>query len=202
MHWKSAFIAVLASSGASLGAGAALAAPDTYIGQIVAVGENFCPDQFMQANGQVLQISSNTALFSLIGCNYGGNCQTTFALPDLRGRTTTHVGTGPGLPTVTQGEYFGAPSHSLTTSEMPAHNHRLVGAVDGGGQYNSPGGHALPTYTDPNIDVYANDPPEPGVQLNAAVVSPTGSGQPFSLYQPTLGVTMCIAVEGLYPPRN
>lgn len=202
MHWKFAFIASVAASATCLGAGDAQAAPDPYIGQIVAVGENYCPRGFMPANGQLLAINSNTSLFSLIGCNYGGDCRTTFALPDLRGRTMTHIGTGPGLPSVDQGEYFGAASHSLATTEMPAHNHRLVGAVDGGGQYNSPGGHTLPTYTDPNIDVYADDPPEPQVVLNSAAVSPSGSGQPFSLYQPTLGVTMCIAVEGLFPPRN
>ena len=178
MPMKPVKTAALACGFALLAGASAYAAPDSYIGQIVAVGENYCPNQFMRANGQLLPISSNTALFSVIGCTYGG------------------------LPPVARGEALGAPTHTLTVNELPAHNHQRVGAVDGGGQFNSPAGHALPTYTDPTIDVYADDPPETSVQLNASVMGRSGGNQDFSLYQPTIVINYCIAVQGLYPPRS
>ena len=202
MPMKPVKTAALACGFALLAGASAYAAPDSYIGQIVAVGENYCPNQFMRTDGQLLAISSNTALFSVIGCTYGGDCQTTFALPDLRGRAMAHSGNGAGLPPVARGEALGAPTHTLTVNELPAHNHQLVGAVDGGGQFNSPAGHALPTYTDPTIDVYADDPPETSVQLNASVMGHSGGSQDFSLYQPTIVINYCIAVQGLYPPRS
>src|ERR1044072_7080771 len=101
-------------------------ASDMYLGQLMMVGFNFCPRGWTEADGQILAISTNSALFSLYGTTYGGNGQTTFALPDLRGRVPAHVGQGPGLAPVTQGQVMGADSTTLTLSQMPMHNHLLM----------------------------------------------------------------------------
>ena len=94
---------------------------EPFIGQIQAFGFNFAPQGWAQCNGQLLSIAQNTALFSLLGTMYGGNGQTTFGLPDLRGRFPLHMGQGPGLPFYTQGEIGGTPSITLLTQNLPAY---------------------------------------------------------------------------------
>src|SRR5215213_5859350 len=100
---------------------------DPYIGEIRMFAGNFAPRGWALCNGQLLSISQNTALFSLLGTMYGGNGQTTFALPDLRGRVPLHFGQGPGLSNYVEGEVGGTETVTLTTGEMPSHNHGANG---------------------------------------------------------------------------
>ena len=113
---------------------AAALAQDNFLGEIRWVGFNFAPVGWAKCDGQLLSISQNTALFALLGTTYGGNGQTTFALPDFRGRTMVHQGQGPGLSDRVQGEQGGTESHTLTITEMPAHSH-------GGGLHS----HSIPS---------------------------------------------------------
>src|SRR5687768_7076897 len=99
---------------------------EPFIGQIILFGGNFAIRGYALCNGQLLSIAQNTALFSILGTTYGGNGQTTFALPDLRGRAPLHWGQGPGLPNVSLGEVGGSTTQTLTVNQMPAHSH-LVG---------------------------------------------------------------------------
>ena len=101
------------------------AAQDAFLGEIRWVAFNFAPQGWAECNGQLLPIAQNTALFALVGTMYGGNGQTTFALPDMRGRVMMHVGQGPGLSNRDQGEVGGAEVRSLTVNEIPAHDHAL-----------------------------------------------------------------------------
>ena len=101
------------------------AQPEPFLGQLMLVGFTFCPRGWANANGQLLEISTNTALFSLLGTTYGGNGRTTFGLPDLRGRVPVHVGTGPGLSAYRQGQRSGQETVTLTAAEMPAHRHTV-----------------------------------------------------------------------------
>jgi microcystin-dependent protein len=180
--------------------GSALAGPEPYIGQIVGVGENFCPRGYMSAAGQTLQVSSNTALFSLIGCQYGGDCRTTFALPDLRGRAMISAGSGPGLPTYSEGERGGNTATTITRTQMPAHSHNLVGSTNSG-TFDTPAGHALPTYPNPAAEAYADQPPGTATLL-AGVVTNTGLGQAINIVQPSIAINYCIATIGVFPPRS
>jgi microcystin-dependent protein len=97
----------------------AIAQAEPFLAQLMLTGANFCPNGWARADGQILSIAQNTALFALLGTNYGGDGQTTFALPDLRGRAPIHEGQGPGLSDRTLGETGGAESVTLTTAELP-----------------------------------------------------------------------------------
>src|SRR5688500_15190919 len=102
------------------------------IGEIRLFAGNFAPRSWAFCSGQILSIAQNTALFSILGTTYGGNGQTTFALPDLRGRVPLSPGQGPGLPNYTLGQMSGETTHTLTQSEMPTHNHTAAAASAGG----------------------------------------------------------------------
>src|SRR6476660_4017904 len=102
------------------------------IAEIRLFAGNFAPRSWAFCAGQILSIAQNTALFALLGTTYGGNGQTTFALPDFRGRIAVGTGSGPGLPIMDLGEVAGEPTHTLITTEMPAHNHTVaIGAYNG-----------------------------------------------------------------------
>jgi microcystin-dependent protein len=101
-------------------------ASDPFLAEIMIFGGNFAPRGWAFCDGQIMSIAQNTALFSLLGTTFGGNGQTTFALPDLRGRVPLHAGSGPGLSNYSLGEMGGQQSVTLTTSQMPAHNHPVV----------------------------------------------------------------------------
>lgn len=106
---------------------------EPFIGQMLAVGFNFAPRGWMFAQGQIIGIAQNTAMFSLLGVTFGGNGQTTFGLPDTRGRTLVGQGSGPGLPTIVMGEMAGTPTTTLNITQMPAHNHSAIFTPSGGG---------------------------------------------------------------------
>src|ERR1044071_2006586 len=121
-----------------------------FLGEIKIISWNYAPKGWAFCNGQFLPINQNQALFSLLGTTYGGNGQTTFALPDFRGRVPIHFGQGPGLPTFDLGQVSGEPSHTLINSEMPGHNHTFtIPAVSSAGTTNTPGaGTSLATLVD------------------------------------------------------
>lgn len=188
---------------------------DEFIAIIKMFGGTFAPRGWAFCNGQILSIAQNTALFSLLGTTYGGNGQTTFALPDLRGRVPVHAGNGqagPGLPAVQLGQVSGSPTHTMIITEMPMHNHPFQGsqgASTGDGNDTQPGGNlpAIATVNVSNTD-YQVTSYRSGAQPDAQLAGLTGTvgiaggSQPFSIMQPYLGVNFIICLEGIFPSRN
>ena len=164
-----------------------------FLGEIRAFGFNFAPRGWARCDGQILPIAQNTALFSLLGTQYGGDGQTTFALPDLRGRVPMHQGQGPGLSEKIIGEQAGVEAVTLIASQMPAHAH-LQPASSGDQDTNRPG-NAVPA----RGGVYAESPD------GETFMDPTtqsGGSQPHDNMPPYLVLNYCIALEGIYPSRN
>lgn len=170
-----------------------------FIAGIVLFAGNFSPRGWAFCQGQILPIAQYTALFSLLGTTFGGNGQTTFALPDLRGRVPIHPGQGPGLSNYILGQQGGTETHTLTIDEMPAHNH-TVGAHGGGkgSATTDDPTNAVPGDTNANIYVVAN----PTITMRANMIGTTGGGQAFSIVQPYLAINYIIALEGIFPVRN
>ena len=175
---------------------------EPFLGMIIIVPYNFAPRGWAFCNGQILPIAQNTALFSLLGTAFGGNGQTTFALPDLRGRVSNSSGQGPGLSSYDLGQVGGTESETMTINQMPAHNH-MVTCLKGDPTTAKPAGNVLanlviePAPTNQNI--YAVS----GSDLMApTMITNTGGSQPFSLLQPYLTLNYCIALEGIFPSRN
>ncbi|KRC28727.1 phage tail protein [Acidovorax sp. Root219] len=167
---------------------------DPFIGEIRMCGFNFAPRGWALCNGQILSIAQNSALFSLLGTTYGGNGQTTFALPDLRGRRTIGMGTGAGSNYV-WGQVGGAETHELTLLELAPHNHTLMASSASGDQA-SPGGNALAASTvDSPYSTSSN-----GTQ--ATLVSSGGGSSPHENRPPFLVVNFAIALQGIFPSRN
>jgi len=170
---------------------------EPYIGQIQIFGFNFPPRGWAHCDGQLLPISQNTALFSLLGTIYGGDGQTTFGLPDLRGRAAMHFGNGPGLPDYQLGQKPGVLDHQLNVANLPAHSHD-VRAVDGNADSVFPNNGMLSITRE---DTYRSSGGDL-VNLNSSSVGDTGIGEPFSSLQPSLVLNWCIALVGIFPPRN
>ena len=179
---------------------------EPFLGQLMCVGFNFAPQGWALCQGQLLSIAQNTALFSLLGTTYGGDGQTTFALPDLRGRTPIGIGTGPGLQTINWGEIGGSNNTTLSISNMPAHNHGLnvsnanasQTAAAGGSSIATPGTLSGRTFT----ATYGFNTTTPNTTLNAASIGNAGGGVPFNNMQPFLGMYWIIAMVGIYPSRS
>ncbi len=170
-------------------------------------GGNFCPRGFAYADGQLLSIAQNQALFSILGTTYGGDGRTTFALPDFRGRAALNRGTGPGLQTKQLGQLGGAQTKTLTIDEMPSHNHLVNGGNNqvGFGNRTAPGTDFLgvPSYNAPDnpaedLAIYVD---EANVKFDPRMVDPAGGNQPFSIENPYLAVSVCIALNGIFPSR-
>jgi microcystin-dependent protein len=189
---------------------------DPFIGEIMLVPYNFAPRGWAFCNGQILSIAQNTALFSLLGTTYGGNGQTTFALPDLRGRVPVSSGQGPGLSSYTLGQAGGTENVTLLTTQMPAHTHVMtLGTLAATARArNASGNSASPVGTVPAAEAagvtatYSNLSPDASMASGAIALSgvPTagvaGSSQPFPIIQPYLTLNFCIALEGIFPSRN
>ena len=166
---------------------------EPFLGQLMLVPYNFAPRGWALCNGQILSIAQNTALFSLLGTTYGGNGQTTFALPDLRGRVPVSAGQGPGLSNYNLGEVAGVESVTLNMNQMPAHTHTI--ACNSG---------------DPNDSSPANTVPSGGGSYNTAAnatmsqgtASVAGGSQPHENRHPYLVLNWIIALEGIFPSRN
>jgi microcystin-dependent protein len=168
---------------------------------------NFAPRGWFFCQGQLLPIAQWTALFSLVGTTYGGNGQTTFGLPDFRGRVAVGTGNGPGLPSITLGEVSGTNTTTLLSINLPVHNHQVTGSItmqaasDG-----TLGSDATGRYIGPG-SFYAT-PASPGDLVGMAPIplnlptSVAGANQPVSIMQPYLGMNYIICSEGIYPSRN
>lgn len=170
---------------------------EPYIGQITTFPYNFPPNHWAFCDGQILSIAQNTALFSLLGTVYGGNGQTTFALPDLRGRAMVHPGQGAGLSVISQGEQGGTITQTMLTTNMPAHTHTVSVAVS-----TEAGEEGLPTnYIASNSNAFITGS-TPGSVLGGVTSQPAGQGLPFSIANPYLGLNCCIALQGIFPSRN
>jgi microcystin-dependent protein len=169
---------------------------EAFIGEIRMFSFNFAPRDWAKCDGQLLSINQNQALFSLLGTTYGGNGQTTFALPDLRGRTPIHTGQGPGLSPRVLGQVYGEEAHTLTVNEMPAHLHTLQAAAAPtdkmpAGALIAQGGAKLFRSGAP-IDV----------TLAPAALATSGSSQSHPNMQPYAVVNFAICLFGLFPSRN
>ncbi|MGX5697340.1 phage tail protein [Agromyces soli] len=172
-----------------------------YVGEIRTVGFNFAPQGWALCEGQLMPISQNTALFSLLGTSYGGDGKSTFALPDLRGAFAIGQGDGEGLSPRWIGEQGGASAVTLITSEMPAHIH-AANAVAAPGSTGSPVGAvwAEPRYGRSARPAYSADPA--GVELRADALSVGGGDLPHNNMPPYLGMYFIIALQGVFPPRS
>lgn len=172
---------------------------DPFIGEIMIFAGNFAPNGWAVCDGQLLPINQNTALFSLLGTMYGGDGQTTFALPDLRGRVPLHAGfsAGPGLPPYVQGQMGGETNHTLLPSELPAHTHTVFADTNNGTQSNPDG--AFPARNPAGIPAYGGGAT---AQMAPGTIQGGGSNLPHNNMQPYLGLNFCIALYGIYPPRS
>jgi microcystin-dependent protein len=160
-----------------------------YVGEIRMFGGNFAPAGWMFCEGQLLPISENETLFNLIGTTYGGDGQSTFALPDLRGRLPMHQGNGTVLA-----ETGGVEQVTLSTQQIPIHTHPFLASAVSGTAI-SPFGN-LPANT-LNIQLYINQPPD--ANMNANAIGPTGGSQPHNNFQPYLCVNFIISLFGIFP---
>jgi len=174
---------------------------EPYLASIAMFGGNFAPRGWALCNGQLMSIAQNTALFSLLGTTFGGDGQTTFALPDLRSRAPVGQGQGPGLSNISLGEAAGAENVTLTTANMPVHNHTL-GCDNTGTTALTPAGNVPGVSDDRNAAVNIYSANAPSAFMNPATIGNTGGSQPFPIRNPYLGINFIIATEGIYPSRN
>ena len=164
-----------------------------YLGEIRMFAGNFAPVGWMFCDGQLLPISENDQLFNLLGTTYGGDGETTFALPDLRGRIPLHQGNG-----FTLAETGGVEEVTLTINQIPTHNHSLV-ASSASGTGTNPGGNLL-AQTAGALQPYLADAPT--LNMNAQAVAPTGGSQPHTNFQPYLCINFIISLFGIYPSQS
>lgn len=191
---------------------------DPFIGEIVLFAGNFAPRTWALCNGQLLAISSNPALFSILGTTYGGDGRTTFALPDLRGRTPVHPGHGPGLSDYYLGQRGGTERVTLTLSQMPSHSHiantsnltSVIGASTADATLQTPEAGAVlakaATDLGDAVNLYASGTPtvalSGGIASGSVTVVNNGGSQYHTNIQPFLGINYIIALQGIFPSRN
>ena len=173
---------------------------DPFVAEIRIFPFNFAPKGWAWCDGQLLPLSQNTALFSLLGTTYGGNGKSNFALPDLQGRIPMHPGQGPGLSLHDLGETGGSETVTLLESEIPAHSHAQMASIEDGVQgsltsgttlSNSVGGMLYQTNAGANL-----------VGMNPNALAPAGGDAPHNNLQPYLTFYFCIALQGVFPPRT
>ncbi|MGH3711972.1 MAG: phage tail protein [Micromonosporaceae bacterium] len=169
---------------------------DPFVAEIFMMGCNFAPRGFAFCNGQVLPISQNTALFALLGTQYGGDGKTTFALPNLQGRAPMHQGQGPGLTLRGVGENGGSSAVTLTESELPAHDHAALARTGAG----------LPVQNSPENKNWAATAERPygtpsTVAMSPQAIATTGGGVPHNNLSPYLALNFVIALQGVFPSR-
>lgn len=169
---------------------------EPFLGEIMLVPYNFAPRGWAFCQGQILSIAQNTALFSLLGTTFGGNGQTTFALPDLRGRCAVSAGQGPGLSPYDLGEVTGTETVTLNVQQLPPHPH-TVAAVDDDATVGIPAA-ALPA----NIAAKGYSKAAANTTMSPTMIGGGGGNQPHPNIQPLLCLNYCIALEGIFPSRN
>lgn len=170
---------------------------DPFVAEIRMFPGNFAPTGWAFCNGQLLPISQNTALFSLLGTTYGGNGKTTFALPDLQGRAPMHPGQGLGLSLHDLGESAGDETVTLTEAEMPSHNH-TASCSSANANSQTPTGNVWAKEVGVALEYAATS----NAQMAATAIGPVGASQPHNNTQPFLTVNFIIALQGVFPPRS
>jgi microcystin-dependent protein len=169
---------------------------DPYIGEIRIFGGNFAPQGWAFCYGQLMPIAENDALFTLIGTTYGGDGQSTFALPNLSGRVPIHQGQGPGLTNRIIGEASGSETVTLGTNQMPFHSHVTLAASAGGNQPGPGGGvWAAASSLNPYATVAAD------TNMNSSTIAPAGNSQPHENRMPYLAISFIISLFGIYPSQ-
>ena len=172
---------------------------EPFLAEVRIVGFNFAPRGWAFCDGQILPINQNQSLYSLLGTTYGGDGRTSFALPDLRGRTPIHVGRSNGGEHHTLGQKSGQETHTLAANEMPQHGHLFHGIDEpSGGRTDQPMGHFLAKSAS---DLYSTEATGL-VNLGAGTTLNVGGGQAHDNMQPYLTLNYCIALQGLFPSRN
>ncbi len=188
---------------------------EPFLAQIALFGFNFAPKGWAFCQGQLMPISQNTALFSLLGTIYGGDGKSNFALPNLQGRVPLHFGQGPGLSSYNQGQTAGSDVITLLPTQIPAHTHAMTGALTATAKCkNGLGNAATPVANVPASEAagttatYSNLAPNATMKAGAIAISgslgelPPGNGQPHPNLQPYLTMSYCIALQGVFPPRS
>lgn len=171
---------------------------DPFVAEIRIFPFNFAPKGWAWCDGQLLPLSQNTALFSLLGTTYGGNGKSNFALPDLQGRVPMQPGQGPGLSLHDLGESAGSETVSLLESEIPSHSHTLNADAIDPGDTNAPNPNASLALSSGGT-LYQSSP---NTQMAGDVLTVTGGDQPHNNMQPYLTFYFCIAMQGVFPPRT
>ena len=172
---------------------------DPFVAEIRIFPFNFPPKGWAFCDGQILPLSQNTALFSLLGTTYGGNGKSNFALPDMQGNAPMHPGQGPGLSLHDLGETGGSETVALLESEIPSHSHSLMGNA-------TTATKSLPTGNSfargASMTPYLAPAGAPLVSMSGSAISPAGGDQPHNNMQPYLTLNFCIALQGVYLPRT
>ncbi len=174
---------------------------DPFVAEIRIFPFNFSPKGWAFCDGQILAISQNTALFSLLGTTYGGDGKATFALPNMQGNAPMQPGQGPGLSLHDLGETGGSDTVSLLESEIPSHSHALMAAVNPA-LLSTPSPTAGLAHSRSVEAYYTSTSAPPLVALSDNTVAPAGGDQPHNNMQPYLTLNFCIALQGVYPPRT
>lgn len=172
---------------------------DPYIGEIRMFAGNYAPQGWALCDGTLMSVSENDALFALIGTTYGGDGQTTFALPDMRGRLPLHQGTGPGLTTRVMGQMFGSEEVTLLQTQMPSHAHPLV--VSTLDAVTSEVSNALPA-GQPGDTLYLSNPSVPAASMSNRTLQTAGGSQPHDNTMPFVCVNFIISLFGIFPSQN
>jgi microcystin-dependent protein len=197
MKFKMVLQGALVAGSLITGVSTVNAGSDPLIGEVQWFAGNFAPRGWALCDGQLLQINSNIALFSILGTTYGGDGRTTFALPDVRGRVLIHAGNGPGLSSRRLGERRGTETETLATNEMPSHTHTLQ-ASGGPATEVAPNGNVLASPG--RTRLYDNG--EANASMNASAITSTGGNASHNNMQPYNTLNCIIALEGIFPSRN
>jgi microcystin-dependent protein len=174
---------------------------ESFVGDIRLFAGTFAPRGWLLCNGALLSISEYDTLYTLIGTTYGGDGQTTFALPDLRGRVPVGQGQGPGLSPRVMGQVYGSENVTLLPTEMPQHTHTLNATTATATSAQAAGRLFAQTGADNLYGPPPNEGPQPQAMAGAAV-SPAGGSQPHNNIMPSMAINYIMAFEGIYPSRN
>lgn len=191
-----------AAGTAAMMASTAAQAQDYYLGQIILVANNFCQRGSIEAAGGLLAVSTNTALFSLYGVTFGGNGQTTFGLPDLRGRMPNNWGQGQGLSPYDVGQVGGAETLQLNVTNLPMHTHTAqMQAIAAGPTTNDPSSARFADFPSGTNIYNKTTPPNVNMRFNTAQTASAGNNLPMPLHSPYLTLRYCVITTGLFPSR-
>jgi microcystin-dependent protein len=198
IYLKKILVICTAVLSVTCGSKLAFAGDNPFIGEVRFVGFNFAPRGWAKCDGQLLAISSNQALFSILGTIYGGNGRTTFALPDMRGRTPVHEGNGPGLTPYRLGQKTGTEQIFLNTTQLPSHSHTANASRQSARTTDATNGALARTRS--NLKIYDNS--APNETLKNTTLGNTGNGQGMNNMQPYNTMNCIIALTGIFPSRS